>query len=196
MKKIAFRSFMLIALFALLSAPVLQSCKSKKKTAAVPKGEERIEAYCHGPDYQSNAEYFRASSVAESTNQAQAKRRAMSNARMELAGSIETTIKAVIDNYFSTYVSGTAIEDRERYEGLSREVINQRLNGIRTICEEYTRTTDGNYKCYLAIELAGNDIGTGMAKRIADDERLRIDFQYENFKKTFEQEMEEFKNRR
>ncbi|MBE0637827.1 MAG: hypothetical protein IH598_04855 [Bacteroidales bacterium] len=173
----------------------MQGCKSSKESTSAPKGEEKIEMYCSGPEYFSDAEYFRANDVAESTNQSMAKKKAMSNARLALAGSIETTVKAVIDNYFSSYTSGQAIEDRERYEGLSREVIDQQLNGIRTICEEYTKTAEGNYKCYVAIELAGAEIANGMSKRISDDEKLKIDFQYENFKKTFEKEMEEFKNR-
>lgn len=195
MKRGFFRSVIVFALVALFAMPLMQGCKSSKESTSAPKGEEKIETYCSGPQYYSDGEYFRANDVAESTNQSMAKKKAMSNARLALAASIETTVKAVIDNYFSSYTSGQAIEDRERYEGLSREVINQKLNGIRTICEEYTKTAEGNYKCYVAIELAGDEIAKGMSQRISDDEKLKIDFQYENFKKTFEQEMEEFKNR-
>ena len=74
--------------------------------------------------------------------------------------------------------------------------MNQKLNGVRIICEEYTKTTDGNYKCYVAIELAGDEIANGVIKRISDDEKLKLDFQYEKFKETFEKEMEEFKSQR
>jgi hypothetical protein len=195
MKRNYLKAFMVLAMFALIASPMMQSCKSSKGGASAPKGEERVEMYCSGPQYSSNSEYFRANDVAESTSQSMAKKKAMSNARLALAGSIQTTVKAVIDNYFQSYTSGQDIEDKERYEGLSREVIDQQLNGIRTICEEYTKTAQGNYKCYVAIELAGNEIANNMSKRISDDEKLKIDFQYENFKKTFEKEMEEFKNR-
>ena len=118
----------------------------------------------------------------------------MSNASLDLAAAIETRVKAVIDNYFSSYTTGDAIQDAERYEGLSREVINQELSGIRTICEQFTKTKDGTYKAYVAIELAGEEILNGMQKRISDDEKLKIDFQYEKFKKEFEKEMDNFKN--
>lgn len=195
MKRGYFRSLMVLVLVALFAAPMMQGCKSSKESKSTPKGEEKIEMYCSGPQYYSDGEYFRANDVAESTNQSMAKKKAMSNARLALAGSIETTVKAVIDNYFSSYTSGKDIDDKERYEGLSREVIDQQLNGIRTICEEYTKTAEGNYKCYVAIELAGDEIANNMSKRISDDEKLKIDFQYENFKKTFEKEMEDFKNK-
>ncbi|NCC73565.1 MAG: hypothetical protein EOM06_09215 [Sphingobacteriia bacterium] len=196
MKKNYLYSLAIMLLAAFIAVPLLNSCKSSKKSAAMPAGEEKIEVYCSGPEYFSNGEYFRANDVGESTNQSMAKRKAMSNARLGMAAAIETTVKAVIDNYFNSYTSNKTIEDKERYEGLSREVINQKLNGIRTICEEYTKTAEGNYKCYVAIELAGDEIATGMANRISEDDKLKIDFQYENFKKTFEKEMEEFKNER
>ncbi len=196
MKRNYLRSFAMLMLAALITVPVFYGCKSSKKSTTVPKGETKVEMYCTGSQYFSDNQYFRESNVGESTNQSMAKRKAMSNARLGLASAIETTVKAVIDNYFNSYTSNQTIEDKERYEGLSREVINQKLNGIRTICEEYTKTAEGNYKCYVAIELAGDEIASGMAKRISEDDKLKIDFQYENFKKTFEKEMEEFKNQR
>lgn len=194
MKKNVTRSLFLMLLAALFFAPVMQSCKSSKKAekAATPAGETKIEVYCSGPGYFSDTEYFRANDVGESTNQSMAKKKAMSNARLGLASAIETKVKAVIDNYFSSYTGSGGIEDKERYEGLSREVINQELTGIRTICEEYTKTESGNFKCYVALELAGNEILDGMKNRISDDEKLKIDFQYEKFKQEFQKEMEQF----
>jgi hypothetical protein len=183
----------MIALAAMIAMPMLQSCKSSKQ-ASKPEGEEVISVYCSGPEYFSDNEYFRANNVGESTSQSMAKKKAMSNARLDLAAAIETRVKAVIDNYFSSYTTSDAIQDAERYEGLSREVINQELSGIRTICEQFTKTKADTYKAYVAIELAGDEILNGMQKRISDDEKLKIDFQYEKFKNEFNKEMENFKN--
>lgn len=197
MRKNVTRSIFLMLLAALFFAPVMQSCKSSKSAekGKVPSGETKIEMYCSGPGYFSDNEYFRANDVGESTNQSMAKKKAMSNARLAMASAIETKVKAVIDNYFSSYTSNSNIEDKERYEGLSREVVNQELTGIRTICEEYTKTESGNFKCYVALELAGNEILNGMKNRISDDEKLKIDFQYEKFKQEFQKEMEQFENK-
>jgi hypothetical protein len=194
MKTNFLKSMFLFALAAIVMLPALQSCKSSKKVAA-PAGETALTMYCSGPEYFSDSEYFRANNSAESANQSMAKRKAMSNARLDLAQQIETQVKAVIDNYFSSYTSNENIEDKERYEGLSREVVNQKLNGIRTICEQFTQTASGNYKCYVAIELAGEEILNGMKNRISEDDKLRIDFQYEKFKEEFNKEMEQFKSR-
>jgi hypothetical protein len=45
-------------------------------------------------------------------------------------------------------------------------------------------------------KVAGDEIANGVIKRISDDEKLKLDFQYEKFKETFEKEMEEFKSQR
>lgn len=167
------------------------SCKSKKVVA--PKGEVKVEVLCSGPQYFTSKEYFRANSIGESSNQANSKRMALSNARLELAGQIQTTVKAVIDNYFQDMDAGGKQEYTGKYEGLSREVINQELNGTRTICEELTMTPDGKYKTYIAIELAGNDILKAINERVSADDRMKTNYEYEKFKETFNKEMENFK---
>ena len=124
MKKITIlRKSVLVALVTLGVA----SCKSKKVDAPVdaPKGEVKVEVLCSGPKYFTDKDFFRANSVGESPDQANSKRMALSNARLELAGQIEVTLKAVIDNYFNDVNSAGKQEYIAKYEGLSREVINQ-----------------------------------------------------------------------
>jgi hypothetical protein len=188
----------LIQFFAvlLLSTVLLSQCKSKKDVVQVPQGETRVEVLCSGPAYFSDGKYFRANSIAESQNQAMSKRMALSNARAELAAQIETTVKSVIDNYFQDATAGNRSEFSQRYEGLSREVVNQRLNGTKIICEELVRTSSGLYKTYIAIELSGDDIINAMNQRLASEDRLKLDYDYEKFKKTFNAEMEQMRSER
>ena len=173
-------------IFAAFTLALLTQCTSKK---SAPKGETRVEILCSGPDYFSSSDTFRANSVAESPNQANSKRMALSNARSDLAGQIEVTVKAVIDNYFQDMTVGDQQEYVGRYEGLSREVINQKLSGVRIICEEITRTEQGRYKTYIAIELGADDIVGSLNDRISSDDRLRTNYEYERFKREFESEM-------
>ncbi len=193
MKKII--SSFLPAILLILAVSFSQ-CRSKRQTAQAPPGETRVEVLCSGPQFFSDHEFFRANSVAESRNQANSKRMALSNARAELAGQIETTIKSVIDNYIQDVTVGNRSEFNQRYEGLSREVINQRLAGTVVICEELMRTSEGLYKTYIAIELSGEDIVDAMNQRIAADERLRLDYDYEKFKNTFNSEMDQLRKDR
>jgi hypothetical protein len=186
-----------VFLLAFMALLVMQGCKSKEKAVAVEdQGETLIEVYCSGDEYFSDEEYFRANSIGESLDQATSKKKALSNAKADLAGFIETTLKATFDNYLKEVELNNTPELEERYEGLSREVVNQKLNGIRTICEKQTRTNDGKYKTYLAIELAGDEIASMMNERLSKDAKLKIDYDYEKFKETFNKEMEDLEKKR
>ncbi len=183
------KSIMMLA--TLLMAILLSSCKSKEKAASSKdQGETLIEVYCSGPEYFSNAEYFRANQVGESVDQATAKKKAMSNARADLASAVQTTVKGVIDNYVNSRELNNQEETAEKFESLTREVINQKLTGVKTICEKTTKTAEGKYKTYVAIELAGDELMNAMNERLSKNDKLKIDYDYEQFKKTFDSEME------
>jgi len=173
------------------------SCRSSKK-AAKPSdfGEVLIEQHCSGKDFQSTKDYFRANSVGESMDQNVAKQKSLSNARTLLAQQLEMTLKNVTDSYVKSVESGNVEDLAERFEGLTREVTNQKLSGTRIICEKLTVTKDGNYKSYIALELGGDEIAASMRQRLSNDTKLKIDFDYERFKKTFEQEMNKFEQER
>lgn len=186
--------FMLASLTVFI---IFSGCKSKEKVTKVEEqGETLIEVYCSGPEYQSDNEFFRANQVGESVDQATAKKKAQSNSRAELASAIETTVKSVVDNYVNSRELNNVEEAEERFEALSREVVNQKLTGIKTICEKTTKTSTGNYKTYIAIELAGDELMTALNERLSNDDKLKIDYDYEQFKKTFEKEMDKFEKDR
>jgi len=195
--KIYYRITSVLMIAALMSAVVISGCKSKEKAASTKdQGETLIEVYCSGPEFQSNNEYFRANQVGESVDQATAKKKAMSNARADLASAIQTRVKAVIDNYVNSRELNNVEEAEERFESLSREVIDQELTGVKTICEKTTKTSTGNYKTYIALELAGDELMNAMNARLSQDDKLKIDYDYEQFKKTFDAEMEKMAKER
>jgi len=189
--KISYKITDVMMLAALALVVIISGCKSKEKAASTKdQGETLIEVYCSGPEFQSNNEYFRANQVGESVDQATAKKKAMSNARADLASAIQTTVKGVIDNYVNSRELNNVEEAEERFESLTREVIDQKLTGVKTICEKTTKTSTGNYKTYIALELAGDELMNAMNARLSQDDKLKIDYDYEQFKKTFDAEME------
>ena len=72
---------------------------------------------------------------------------------------------------------------------MARIVVNEKLTGTRVICEKMMKTPDGKYKAYVAIELDGEEIAKAMDSRIKSDEKMRIDYEYEKFKKVYDEEM-------
>ena len=151
--------------------------------------ETEVNIPCSGPEYQSSKEYFRANAYALSTDMMMAKKKALAEARAELATAMNATVKRVTDNYGSSYQVGEQEEAKGRFEDMARIVVNEKLTGTRVICEKMMKTPDGKYKAYVAIELAGEEIAKAMDSRIKSDEKLRIDYEYEKFKKVFDEEM-------
>lgn len=188
MKKLAYSM-----MFFALTAAVVSGCKSKKET--MPKGEQEVLVPCSGPEFFTTTKFFRGNSIGESSDQVTSKKKALTNARNELAQAINTTVKTVTDNYVNSREMNNKEEVEERFESLNREVVDQTLSGIRTICEKLVKTEQGNYKTYIAIELSADELVSKYNERLSKDERLKIDYDYEKFKETFEKEMEKMANK-
>lgn len=173
-------------------AVALTSCGTTQKTAVTPNvgGGDFVEINipCSGFDYQSNAEFFRFSDFGESTDLAMAKDKAYNRVKSGLAGMISTKVKAMTDNYTKDYVQDGGEEVKKRYEAITRQVVQQELNGLRVICEKAGKV-DGKYRYYVCMELTGEDVLNNLAKKISDDSKLRTDFEYEKFRDEFQKEM-------
>lgn len=187
MKRITYSTLVVV----LASGLFLVNCKSKEKT---PKGETEVSVPCSGPDYFTTSKFFRANSIGESQDQVTSKKKALANARAELAASIQTTVKAVTDNYTNSREMNNKEQVEERFEQLNREIVDQKLTGIKTICEKLMKTNNDTYKTYIAIELSAEDLVATYNERLSKDDRLKIDYDYEKFKETFEKEMEKMGN--
>jgi hypothetical protein len=182
MKKLNYVSFVVLIAVALVAG-----CKGKEK---IPAGEKEVVVPCSGSEYFTTSKFFRANSIGESQDQVTSKKKALTNARNELAQAINTTVKTVTDNYVNSREMNNREEVEERFESLNREIVDQSLSGIVTKCEKLMKTAQGTYKTYVAIELSADDLVNQYKERLSKDERLKIDYDYEKFKETFEKEMD------
>lgn len=187
MKKLTNSTLLLVA----LGGVFMIGCKSKEKA---PKGETEVVVPCSGSEFFTNNKFFRSNSIGESMDQVTSKKKALANARAELASSIQTTVKAVTDNYTNSREMNNKEQVEERFEQLNREIVDQKLSGIKTICEKLMKTQEGTYKTYIALELSADELVASYNERLSKDERLRIDYDYEKFKETFEKEMDKLGN--
>jgi hypothetical protein len=176
-----------VSLVVLIAAALIAGCKGKEKA---PSGEKEVIVPCSGSEYFTTAKFFRANSIGESQDQVTSKKKALTNARNELAQAINTTVKTVTDNYVNSREMNNKEEVEERFESLNREIVDQTLSGIVTKCEKLMKTDQGTYKTYVAIELSAEELVSKYNERLSKDERLKIDYDYEKFKETFEKEMD------
>ncbi len=174
---------------AVAVAIMLTACGTSKKVET-PKGETLVVTPCSGTKFMSDSKTFRASAMGTSHSKETAEQKAMTAARAKLAASIETTIKTVTDSYVSSYEVNQQEEVRSKYQSLTREVVNQKVNAVRVICNETTIDKEKMYKVYVAIEMNSEDVVKEINNKISDDEKLRTDYEYEKFKADFAAEME------
>lgn len=163
---------------------VMASCGSGKQVASTYP--------C--PDCRSTTDVFKylGQHIASSDRQMQqARSQAANAARAELATQASATIQRVVDNYTSEYVVGEESEFRQRLQDLSRTVVNQLLVGTPVTCEGTMPSTSiqGATICFACVELTGKSVLDEIANKVSNDEKLRTDFEYEKFKKVFEDEM-------
>jgi hypothetical protein len=184
MKKLGNYSIVAVA----VAAALIGGCKSGK--TKLPSGETEVAVPCSGPGFYTDNKVFRANSIGESMDLVTAKKKALTNARNDLAQAIQTTVKTVTDNYTNSTSMDKKEQLEQKFESLNREVVDQTLQGIRTICEKPVQTKDGNYKYYIAIELSADDLVKQYNSRLSSDDKLKVDYDYEKFKDTFNKEMD------
>ena len=184
-----------ITVFA-VSALLVVGCKSKKEVGVTPKeqGEILLEQYCSGKDFFSDKKTFRASAIGESLDQMTSKKKARSNAQSELAKTINSTMQIVGDNYVSSTEFNNKEEVTESFNEMARTIVNEELRGAIKICEKFTQTSSGKYKCYMAIELSAEKLVSKYHERLSKEENIKAQYNYEQFKKTFEEAMEQIAN--
>lgn len=180
-----------LSAFLIIGSIAMIGCKSKEKKDKPVKGEIEISMHCSGPEYFSDKKNIRSNALGESTDRSVAMKKGMNEAKTKLAASIQTTIKATIDNYANSREFNNKEQVEERFESLSREVVKQKLSNVHRICEKMTQKTDGSgkYVYYIAIEMKAGDLLEAINEKLTKQESLRIDYDYEKFKQTFDKEM-------
>ena len=179
--------FILIATAGIATA--LTGCKGTQGITPAQNGETVIIEYCAGSEYESSSEYFRASGSATSPDREIAKKMAKNNVRADLGGMIGVTVSAVAENH----VNQTSYGDKDQTTGVFNEIANttvkETLRGAVPICEKLTQRADGKFVFYIAYELSGEQISQAYSESLSNDERIMAEFNYENFKETFNAEM-------
>ena len=180
----------LIALVSILSFTFF-NCSSSKPIAKVNNLKE-IEIPLSGKEYETNKNYFRARQVGESMDLATAKKIAEQNAKAELAGNIQTLIKRVTDQYTNQRTVQNKIEFENKFEELSRQVVNQELKEIKIIGEKLFKEKGGKYQYWIAIEGSKKIVYNEMVDKISKEAILQLDFDKYQYEKIFDEEMRKF----
>jgi hypothetical protein len=174
---------------AFVGAISLASCGGSKKTADYSAMGKEVVTPCSDEEFHSDQTHFRGTGNAKSTNLSTAKRKANLDANAMLAAGVNRTIKTVTDRYTQDITVGEASEFAEKFEDMTRSVVNQTLNNVATACSKTFQGDDGLYNVFVAVEVAKDEMLNNISDRISKDDRLRLDYDKMKFENIFNEEM-------
>ena len=171
-----------IYLLALLFIGIqLQSCSSNTY------GKKVKEPFT-GSKYESNNKWFRAVGKATSSKDNIAKSKADMEAKTELAGQLNTSVKKVSDQYLGQTENADAADVADKFQSLSREVMNTSMADLRKIGEE--KYFDGEkYTVFIAYEIKKNAMFRYLKKQAKVSDKLN-DAERKTIEEMIDQELE------
>jgi hypothetical protein len=140
--------------------------------ASGPLGKKVKEPF-RGNAYESNNRFFRSTGKGESSQDNIALGKANSEAKAQLASQVNTTMKQVTDQYLGQTENERAADVADKFQSLSREVMNTDLSDIRKIGQEkfYNEKTK-TYTVFVAYEIKKNAMFRFMKKQAKTDEKI------------------------
>lgn len=180
-----------IALFSVLLIGGMSGCKSKQKTVSSKSevGKVLEDVPCEDAG-RSDKKFFRASSMATSSDLQLAKEKALLLAKQRLVTLINSNTKSVTDRYVNEREFGDASEFEQKFENMTREVADETLTNIVVSCEKASVLEDKKYRAFVAIEVDKEDVLNGIDKKISSNQKLQVDYDKMKFQEVFNQEME------
>jgi len=140
--------------------------------ASGPLGKKVKEPF-RGNAYESNNRFFRSTGKGESSQDNIALGKANSEAKAQLASQVNTTMKQVTDQYLGQAENERAADVADKFQSLSREVMNTDLSDIRKIGQEkYFNEKTKTYTVFVAYEIKKNAMFRFMKKQAKTDEKI------------------------
>jgi len=160
-------------------------------TACGPrKGGKTVKFPCHGGKNLSDSKTFRGRGIGQDLQEQIAQKIARINARENLAIEIESKLKLVADNYTGRDQVNSNSESKSSFSQETREVMSQTLKNAITACEEFALMKNGEYKCYMSVELDAKTLRDKLTEGLSRNDQLKLEFDKEKFRKVFDEEME------
>lgn len=145
---------------------VLSSCGSN------PFGQKVKEPF-RGNAYESNNRFFRGTGKGESSQDNIARSKADLDAKAQLAGQVNTTMKQVADQYLGQTENERAADVADKFQSLVRQTMNTQIADLRKIGEQkYFNKKENKYTVFMAYEIKKNAMFRFMKKQARVDKTI------------------------
>ncbi|MBR0036835.1 MAG: hypothetical protein IJP70_04265 [Bacteroidales bacterium] len=144
-------------LFVLLALAIVVPCEARKKKKVEEKPAiETFEMPCS--EYRSENGAIRAWAVGRSDNESTARKKAQSQASLDLAAQLQKTISATIEDYTSALGAGQDASSKQFLQEKSTILVQKTINGAVVICDKWNKdAATGQYSNYIVMELKGEN---------------------------------------
>ena len=147
------------------AAIMLIACGSQS-----PMGEKVKEPFS-GSKYESNNRFFRATGKGTSIKDNIARGKADIEAKNQLAGQVSTNMRNVTDQYLGQTDNAVGADVADKFQSLTRQVMNTGLADLRKIGEEKYFNGE-EYTIYIAYEIKKNAMFRFMKKQAKTDSKI------------------------
>jgi hypothetical protein len=157
--------------------------------ASSPLGQKVKEPF-RGNAYESNNRFFRSTGKGVSSQDNIARGKADIEAKAQLAGQVNTTMKQVADQYLGQTENEKAADVADKFQSLVRQVMNTDIADLRKIGEEkYFNAKANEYSVFIAYEIKKNAMLRFMKKQAKVDKTID-ERQREVIEKIIDEEIE------
>ena len=134
---------------------------------------KKVKEPFRGNAYESNNRFFRATGKGESSQDNIARGKADIEAKAQLAGQVNTTMKQVADQYLGQTESAQAADVADKFQSLVRQVMNTDMADLRKIGEQkYFNESENKYSVFIAYEIKKNAMLRYMKKQAKVDKTV------------------------
>jgi hypothetical protein len=126
-----------------------------------------------GNAYESNNRFWRGTGKGSSSQDNIARGKADIDAKAQLAGQVNTTMKQVADQYLGQTENAQAADVADKFQSLVRQIMNTNISDLRKMDEKkYFNQEKNEYTVFIAYEIKKNAMLRFMKKQAKVDETV------------------------
>lgn len=134
---------------------------------------KKVKEPFQGNAYESNNRFFRATGKGVSSQDNIARGKADIEAKAQLAGQVNTTMKQVADQYLGQAENEKGADVADKFQSLVRQVMNTNLADLRKMGEKkYYNEKTKEYSVFIAYEIKKNAMLRFMKKQAKVDKTI------------------------
>jgi hypothetical protein len=126
-----------------------------------------------GNAYESNNRFWRGTGKGSSSQDNIARGKADIDAKAQLAGQVNTTMKQVADQYLGQTENAEAADVADKFQSLVRQIMNTNISDLRKMGEEkFYNEEKREYTVFMAYEIKKNAMLRFMKKQAKVEEKI------------------------